>query len=71
MADEGRRVPPAHSLMDLRPWFYAKADKMSKNFSESTDENRRQAGSGDDAGTSGFCLGTVRRIEQAPHRKGA
>ncbi len=27
MADEGRRVPLAHSSMNLRPWSSAKADK--------------------------------------------
>ncbi len=27
-ADEGRRVPLAHSSMDLRPWSSAKADKV-------------------------------------------
>ncbi len=29
MADEGRRVPLAHSSMDLRPWSSAKADKKT------------------------------------------
>jgi len=37
---------------------------------EATNWKTRQAGSGNNAGGSGFCLGTVRRIDKAAIEKG-
>ncbi len=59
MARYVKKILPEKVPQKLTPVRLAEENnKVSENVSAGTEENRRQAESGDDAGASGFCLGT-------------